>query len=263
MTARPIITRAFLFAFWPLALALSAGAGELATGDTLRAVYIDSNLAQARRDPASGEVRGPAADLALELAKRNGLKLSIAPAPGVAGVIAAVKSGEADIGFVAFDATRAKEVDFSQTYLLAHNTYIVRQSSAAQRTADLDHAGRKIGVGEKDAADLFLSRHLKVAALHRMPSSDLDNGIKLLLAGELDGYAANRTRLLAVADKLPGLRLLPDNFYDVEQAIVVAKGNPRRREIVEQFVIDAKSSGLVKAAIERAGLRGVSVAPAK
>jgi polar amino acid transport system substrate-binding protein len=258
-----VIAKTCLFAVWSLALAVPASAGDLAPGDTLRAVYIDSNPAQARRDPTSGEVRGPAADLALDLARRNGLKLMITPAPGVAGVIAAVKSGAADIGFVAYDTTRAEEVDFSQTYLLAHNTYIVRRDSKAQTTADLDQAGRRIGVGEKDAADLFLSRRLKAATLHRMPSSDLDNGIKLLLAGELDAYAANRTRLLAVADQLPGLRLLADNFYDVEQAIVVAKGNPKRREIVEQFVIEAKASGLVKAAIERAGLRGVSAAPAK
>ncbi len=246
-----------------MALAVPAVAGDLASGDTLRAVYIDSNLAQARRDPATGEVHGPAADLARELAKRHGLKVTIAPAPGVAGVIASVKSGDADIGFVAYDATRAKEVDFSQTYLLAHNTYIVRADSAVRRTADIDQASRKIGVGEKDAADLFLSRNLKTATLHRIPSSDLDKGIKMLLAGELDAYAANRTRLLAVTDKVSGLRLLPDNFYDVEQAIVVAQGNPRRREIVEQFVADAKASGLVQAAIDRAGLRGVSVAPMK
>lgn len=254
--------RACLFAAISIALVVPATAGELAAGDTLRAVYIDSNLAQARRDPATGEIQGPAADLARELAKRHGLKVTIAPAPGVAGVIASVKSGEADIGFVAYDATRAKEVDFSQTYLLAQNTYIVREGSAARLTADLDQAGHKIGVGEKDAADLFLSRNLKMAALHRIPSSDLDNGIKMLLAGELDAYAANRTRLLAVTDKVRGLRILPDNFYDVEQAIVVAPGNPRRRELVEQFVVDAKASGLVQSAIDRANLRGVSVAPA-
>ncbi|MET0279272.1 MAG: transporter substrate-binding domain-containing protein, partial [Pseudorhodoplanes sp.] len=240
-----------------------ADADGLAAGDTLRAVYIDSNLAQARLDPASGEVRGPAADLTRELAKRNGLKFTIRPAAGVAGVIAAVKSGEADIGFVAYDATRAQEVDFSQTYLLAHNTYIVREDSSLRGTADLDRAGVKIGVGEKDAADLFLTRNLKAAALHRMPSSDLDNGIAMLVAGRIDAYAANRTRLLAVIDKVPGLRLLPDNFYDVEQAIVVAKGNPEKREIVEKFVMEAKVSGLVQAAIDRAKLRGVSVAPAK
>lgn len=255
--------RSCLAAALVLALAGHAQANDLAAGDTLRAVYIDSNLAQARRDPASGEVRGPAADLTRELAKRAGLKFTIEPAPGVAGVIAAVKSGAADIGFVAYDATRAQEVDFSRTYLLAHNTYIVRDNSTARGIADLDRAGVKIGVGEKDAADLFLSRNLKAASLQRMPSSDLDNGIKMLLAGELDAYAANRTRLLAVTDNVPGLRLLPDNFYDVEQAIVVAKGNPQRRELVEHFVIEAKASGLVQSAIDRAGLRGVSVAPEK
>ncbi len=254
---------AFLLAALFPALPGTAQASDLAAGDTLRAVYIDSNLAQARRDPASGEIRGPAADLARELARRNGLKIAIQPAPGVAGVIAAVKSGDADIGFVAYDATRAQEVDFSQTYLLAHNTYIVRTNSAALATADLDRAGVKIGVGEKDAADLFLSRNLKAATLLRMPSSDLDSGIRMLAAGELDAYAANRTRLLAVTDRTPGLRLLTDNFYDVEQAIVVAKGHPKRRELVEQFVIDAKSSGLVQSAIDRANLRGVSVAPGK
>jgi polar amino acid transport system substrate-binding protein len=258
-----MMLRALCLAALALAFTGRADASDLTAGDTLRAVYIDSNLAQARRDPASGEVRGPAADLTRELAKRNGLKFTIEPAPGVAGVIAAVKSGAADIGFVAYDATRAQEVDFSQTYLLAHNTYIVRDNSTARATGDLDRAGVKIGVGEKDAADLFLSRNLKAASLQRMPSSDLDNGIRMLLAGELDAYAANRTRLLAVTDKVPGLRLLPDNFYDVEQAIVVAKGNPKRREIVEQFVIEAKASGLVQAAIDRAGLRGVSVAPKK
>ncbi len=117
-----------------MALVTQATAGELAAGDTLLAVYIDSNLAQARRDSATGEIQGPAADLARELAKRHGIKVTIAPAPGVAGVIASVKSGEADIGFVAYDATRAKEVDFSQNYLLAHNTYIVREDSADRQT---------------------------------------------------------------------------------------------------------------------------------
>ena len=257
------MTRALSLAALFLVFGCGAQASELSTGDTLRAVYIDSNLAQARRDPASGEVRGPAADLTRELAKRNGLKFTIRPAPGVAGVIAAVKAGEADIGFVAYDATRAQEVDFSQTYLLAHNTYIVRDNSSARATADLDRSGLRIGVGEKDAADLYLTRNLKAAALQRMPSSDLDNGIKLLLEGKLDAYAANRTRLLAVVDKTPGLRLLPDNFYDVEQAIVVAKGNPKRRELVEQFVVDAKAKGLVQSSIDAAGLRGVSVAPPK
>jgi ABC-type amino acid transport substrate-binding protein len=50
---------------------LPAGAHDIAPGGTLRAVYLGSNPAQAMRDPASGEVRGAAADLARELAQRG------------------------------------------------------------------------------------------------------------------------------------------------------------------------------------------------
>ena len=47
----------------------------------------------------------------------------------VAGVINSVKNGQADIGFVAYDPVRAADVDFSQTYALAQNTYIVPEAS--------------------------------------------------------------------------------------------------------------------------------------
>src|ERR1700746_2290580 len=79
----------------------SAMAGDIAPGGTLRATYLGTNPAQAMRDPATGEVRGPAYDLARELARRNNeplsrisdergiLALSLAnPSLGSAGAIA-------------------------------------------------------------------------------------------------------------------------------------------------------------------------------
>src|SRR4051812_25105870 len=99
----------------------AAAASELAPTGTLRATFIDGNPVQARVDAGSGEVRGPAADLTQELARRLGIPFTIRAALGVAGVIESVKNGTADIGFVAFDPTRAEQVDFSPPYLLAHN----------------------------------------------------------------------------------------------------------------------------------------------
>src|SRR5882724_3861862 len=92
---------------------------KLAPTGTLRATFIDTNTAQARTDPKTGAVSGPAADLAKALAEKLGVPLTLKPARGVAGVIESVKTGEADIGFVAYDPIRATEVDFSQTYMLA------------------------------------------------------------------------------------------------------------------------------------------------
>jgi len=236
-------------------------AKDLAPTGTLRATYIATNPVQASIDPASNEVRGPAAALARELARRAGVPVTITGAKGVEGVIESVKNREADIGFVAFDPVRAAQVDFSQNYALAQNTYLVPQNSPIKSVADADRAGVRIGVGLSDAGDHFLTRTLKHAELKRNAGGIGDAAVKLLLAGELEAYAGNRMRLHAVAQKTPGLRLVPDNFYGVEQAVIVPKGNAARLAIVNAIIDDARGSGLIAEAIARAELVGVDVAP--
>ncbi len=138
-------------------LAAAAQAHDLTPTGTLRATFLAQNPVQAVTDAATGEVRGPAAELTRALAGRLGAAYSIKGLPGVAAVMASVKSGESDIGFLAYDAVRAVEVDFSQTYSLAQNTYLVLDASPLRVVADLDRAGISIGVGERDAGDFFLT----------------------------------------------------------------------------------------------------------
>ena len=251
-----------------LALAFAASAArandlakDLAPTGTLRATYIATNPVQAFVDPATKEVRGPAAAIATELAKRAGVPLAISGAQGVQGVIDSVKNRQADVGFVAFDPVRAEQVDFSQNYALAQNTYIVAESSPIRSVADADRAGVRIGVGARDAGDHFLTRTLKAATLVRNEGGIGEQTVKALLAGELEAYAGNRMRLHAAAQKTPGLRLVTDNFYGVEQAVIVPKGNAARLAIVEKFIDEARAAGLIADAIARAGLVGVDVAP--
>jgi len=215
---------------------------------------------QAVTDPATGEVRGPAAELTRELARRIGVPFTIAGAQGVAGVLESVKQGRADIGFLAFDPVRAAEVDFSQTYSLAQNTYVVLEGSPIRTGAEVDRPGIRIGVGARDAGDLYLSRNLKSAELKRNVGGNLDVAVSQLRSGEIDVYAANRQRLSELVARVPGLRLLPDNFYGVEQAIIVPKGNAGL-STVDRFLDEARASGLIAGAIARAGLVGVDVAP--
>jgi len=237
-----------------------AAANELAPTGTLRATFIATNPVQAVIDPASGEARGPAAELARELARQLGVPVRVSGAQGVPGVIDSVKKGEADIGFVAFDPVRAAEVDFSQPYALAQNTYVVLDGSPLRSVSEIDRAGARIGVATRDAGDLFLTRNLKAAELVRNPGGNLDVAVAKLKAGEIDAYAANRQRLSELVARVPGLRLLPDNFYGVEQAIIVPKGHPGRAAI-DRLIDEARASGLIAGAIARAGLVGVDVAP--
>ena len=252
-----------------LAVALFALAGhaalsnDLAPTGTLRATYIATNPVQAFVDPATKEVRGPAAELTRELARRAGVPFTIQGANGVQGVIDSVKNGAADIGFVAFDPTRATQVDFSPAYALAQNTYLVTESSPIRSVADADKAGMRIGVGARDAGDHFLTRTLKHAELKRNEGGNLEVALKQLAAGEIDAYAGNRMRLHGATQRTPGLRLVADNFYGVEQSVIVPKGNAARLAIVEKFLDAARASGLIAESIARAGLVGVDVAPAK
>jgi polar amino acid transport system substrate-binding protein len=211
-------------------------------------------------DPTTKQVVGPAAEITKALAQKLGVPFDIKGAQGVAGVLDSVKKKEADIGFVAYDPTRAAEIDFSQTYALAWNTYVVLDSSPLRSVEDMDKAGHKLGVGERDAGDFYLTRNLKSAELKRVPPGNIDNSIAMLKSGEFHAFAANRQRLTEVVKRIPGLRIVDGDFYGVEQAVGVFKGNTKLLEAVDALLDDARSSGLIAGAIQRAGLSGVDVA---
>ena len=75
-------------------------------------------------------------------------------------------------------------------------------------------------------------------------------------------HAPERQHLLEAAEKNPGVRVLPDNFYGVEQAIIVNKGETAKLAAVNKLIDETRTTGLIQSAIERAGLKGVDVAPA-
>lgn len=253
---KPVFAPLLLIASWS-----AAAASDLAPTGTLRATYIATNPVQAFVDAKTGETRGPAAELTRELARKLGLPFTIKGVRGVPGVIESVKNGQADIGFVAFDPVRAAEVDFSQNYALAQNAFLVPANSSIKAVADIDRPGVRIGVGARDAGDYFLTRTLKHATLKRNEGGDMAVALAWLKTGEIDAYAGNRQRLSEAAAQNPQLRLTTDNFYGVEQAVIVAKDGAAKLAIINPFIDEARASGLIAASIARADLVGVDVAP--
>ncbi|MEJ0071914.1 MAG: transporter substrate-binding domain-containing protein [Pseudomonadota bacterium] len=193
-------------------------ADELAPTGVLRAIFLGSNPVQGTVDSATGAVSGPAAELTAALAREHGLRWTIAPVGGTQAVIDGVNAGGAEIGFLAFDPLRAALVDFTQPYSLAYNAYLLPAGSPIRSSAEIDRPGIRIGVGERDAADLYLSRTIKQATLQRLPAGPLDALVGAVRTGAVDAYAANRHRLTQALAQLPGARLLDDNFLAVEQA---------------------------------------------
>jgi polar amino acid transport system substrate-binding protein len=213
-------------------------------------------------DAKTGVATGPVPDLVVELARTLNVKPSILPAPDAAGVIAALKNGTADIGFLAYDETRAREVDFGPAFIVMHNSYLVRADSPLQKSADVDRAGITVAAIKGQSQQLFVSRSLKNATIRVLeampPQAELES---ILLGKSVDAFAINRQRGLDAQAASGGkLRPLPDNFMDVEQCFVVEKGAAAKRKAIEQFVSTIRQSGFVNASIEPAKLAGVSPA---
>src|SRR3954464_9446884 len=106
----------FLMVFLVVALGQPAQRTVLAPTGTLRGSFIASNPVQGRVDPQTGTATGPAPDLVRELARRLGIPYEIRPLPDAAAVLESVRSGNADIGFLALEVERAVQVDFSDPY---------------------------------------------------------------------------------------------------------------------------------------------------
>lgn len=244
-----------------VAAALLGRAAELAPTGTLRASFLGNNPTQGRVDPKTGAITGPIADITRELARRLGVPFQISPAPNVRSVLDAVKAHTADIGFLAFDATRASEVDFSQPYSLGWNSYLVRTDSPIRTAADIDRTGVRIGAPKGDSGELYLSRTLKQAELKSRPGMTVDDAQKMLAASEIDAFATNRQRLVEAATRLLNVRVLPDNFFAVEQSMVIDKGDRAKLDVLNRLIDDLRASGFLKDAIDRAQLAGVEVAP--
>jgi polar amino acid transport system substrate-binding protein len=243
-----------------LAAVLHAEQQLVWTTGVVRAAYLVSNPAQAVTDTATGEARGVVVDLVRELGRRHGVVVTLIPLPNPQRVIDAVRNGDAEVGFVAYNPERAGPVAFSQPYLLVQQTFLVSDASAIRSVGDLDRPGRRLGATRADSIALYLRRSLKEAQLVELDETGRDTVLRLLQDKQMDAFGANRQRLTDLSRGAAGVRLLPDDLYGVEQTIIVPAGRRDALDLVNQFIDDVRRSGFLHSAIERAGVVGIAVA---
>jgi polar amino acid transport system substrate-binding protein len=209
----------------------------------------------------SDEPRGVGYDLGKEMAKRLGVPFEPVVFAKNAEVLEAVKTGAVDVAFTHATAARAADMDFSAPTMAIGLGYLVPAGSAIATLEDIDRSGVRVGVTEKSSSDAALSRDLKRALVVRTATVKI--GTEMLAAGKLDAYATNKATLFEMADALPGSKVL-DGQWGVEQhAVAIPKGRDPGMAFVQTFAQDAKTEGLVQAAIKRAGLRGTVALEAK
>lgn len=229
----------------------------LAPTGTLRVGLYPGTPTSLLEDPGSSEPRGVGYDLGKELARRLGVPFKPVVFSKNAEVLDAVKSGSVDVAFTNASAARSKDMDFTAPYLAIELGYLVPAGSPVSDPADVDRPGVRVGVTEHSSSDATLSRDLKAAQVVR--AATVQVGSQMLADGTLDVYATNKPTLFEMAENLPGAHVI-DGRWGIEQhAIALPKGRQQGLAFAQKFADDAKAEGLLKSAIERAGLRGVLI----
>jgi polar amino acid transport system substrate-binding protein len=162
---------------------------------------------------------------------------------------------DAALGAAGAVAELTAQVDASAPFAEVDNTYLMPAGSTIRRTADADRLGVRVVVSRGTPAELSLSRELKQATVVRAESGVA--AFELLRAGQADALASNRPNALSFGARLPGSRVLEDRFATQRRVLAVPIGRPALHARVRAFVQEAKTSGLVRRVIARAGVPGV------
>jgi len=81
-------------------------------------------------------------------------------------------------------------------------------------------------------------------------------------SGKADVWAISAIRAQAVADGVPGAKLVPGAFTSDRNRVALPKGRSAAAQAkLAEIVNEAKKSGVVRKALEQPGLTGVRVAP--
>jgi len=231
----------------------------LAPTGTLRVALQLGNPLNVIRDSASGEMKGVGFDLGRELAQRIGVPFEPVMYPGIGALLDGGKSGAWDVAFIGFSPERAKEWSFSALHVEVEFGYLIPGGSSITTMADVDRPGIRVAVQETSGPDVFFSRSLRNAVVIRASSNA--GALEAVKSGRADVMGSIKPVLFELSNEFSGSRVLDGRPGIDPHAMAMPKARDLGMAYARQFIEDAKSDGLVRAAIERAGLRGVIVAP--
>jgi polar amino acid transport system substrate-binding protein len=207
-------------------------------------------------DPKGSDAHGVTVEVGRALAAKLGVASELVVFPRVADVVDAIKTGAVDFTITNATPARAQDVDFGPNLLDFELGFLVAQSSPLQTSDDVRAAKLRIGVTKGSTSERTLPPLLPNATL--VPAANLKEATDMLGRGDIDAYATNKPTLFEMSDHLSGSRVLTGRWGLEHLAAAIPRQHSSGLDYVSRFSAEARASGLVTKAAERAGMRGLA-----
>ena len=222
-------------------------------------VRVALYVPQYHKDPVTGALSGWPVDLVAALGQRIGVQGVPVEHPNPADALLSIVLRSCDAGIIGIEAERATKLDYTAPLVEADYTLLAPAGSPHQTLADADRPGVRIAAVRHHASTIALAKIIKHATLVYADTPAATYAI--FQSGGADLFASLHEVLRHYAERLPGSRLFAGRYGFNPIGMAVAKGHVARLAYLRAFVEDAKASGLVQRAIDRASWRGIRVAP--
>ena len=216
---------------------------DLAPTGEIRFALNHGNVVLVNPGSTEDAPSGITVDLAREFARRLGVGYRFVHHYRAVDVTDGAGADRWDVCFLAVDPKRAQVIAFSDPYISIEGTYGVRSDSPAQTAADVDRPGIRIGATPGSAYSLFLQRELKHAELVNMAS--VDQVLAAFLAGDLDAISGVKEMVARMAAEHPGMRMIPEPFMGIHQAMATLQGRPAGIQAIRDFLAEIRAEGLL------------------
>jgi len=235
-------------------------ASEIAPTGRLRVGFQIGSPILAKR-AADGGVSGVVVDLGKFVAERLGVAFEPVVYADQEAYAQSFGKGEWDLVIGVASALAKEMTEMGPDFMLADAMYIAAPGHEFAHASRIDQTGVRVGVSKGGGSDQNLSRALRSAMVVRVPGG-VANAVEVLRNGTVDVWAANPVTLQEIEDALPGAKVVPGAWTTGRYAASLPKGRSAAAQTrLAEIVNDAKRTGVVQRAIERAGFKGVRVAP--
>ncbi len=225
----------------------AAAAGTLAKikerGKFVVGVKYDLNLF-GLKDPASGNVEGFDIDIAKAIAKKvlgdeNKIELKEVTSKTR---IPMLKNGEIDaiIATMTITDERKKEVDFSDVYFLAGQSFLVKKDSPINGLADIKK-GMKILTAKGSTSAKNIREKAPEAEI--LEFENYAEAFTALKAGQGDALTTDNALLYGMSKQDPNYRVTGETFTEEPYGIAVAKGDSEFTTTINDLLKEMKQNG--------------------